>query len=134
MALENLQLLEARQEEGYVTAVMLQVAQAVASQNNIQDILETIIHLMPILVGVDSCAIYLWDEKDQTFHPATAFSSIQGFKEKLLAVHYAAGEFPLFGQRPAQSQDGLLPAHLAGIFLLNIGKIWFVFPAWNRTR
>ena len=95
LALENLQLLEARQEEGYVTAVMLQVAQAVASQNNLQDILETIIHLMPILVGVDSCAIYLWDDKDQIFHPATAFSSIQGFKEKLLAVHYAAGEFPL---------------------------------------
>ena len=95
LALENLQLLEARQEEGYVTAVMLQVAQAVASQNNIEDILDTIIHLMPILVGIDTCVIYLWDEKEQIFHPATAFADSQEFKEKLLSHHYASGEFPL---------------------------------------
>ena len=95
LALENLQLLEARQEEGYVTAVMLQVAQAVASQNNLNDILETIIQLMPILVGVDTCVIYLWDEKDQTFHPATAVSTIPDYKETLLAKQIPSGEFPL---------------------------------------
>ena len=95
LALENLQLLEARQEEGYVTAVMLQVSQAVASQNNLEDILDNITQLMPILVGIDTCAIYLWEEKDQTFHPTTAFSGIQEFKEKLLDIHYPHGAYPL---------------------------------------
>ena len=50
VAIENLQLLDARQEEAYVTAVLLQVAQAVVSQNTLEDILDTIVHLMPILV------------------------------------------------------------------------------------
>ena len=95
LALENLQLLEARQEEGYVTAVMLQVAQAVASQNNLEDILETIIHLMPILVGIDTCTIYLWNEKEQTFQPTTAYADLQESKAKTLTTLYAPGDFPL---------------------------------------
>ncbi|TLN16747.1 GAF domain-containing protein, partial [bacterium] len=60
VAVENIQLLEARQEEAYVTAVLLQVAQAVVSQNNLTDILDTIGHLMPILVGIDACITFLW--------------------------------------------------------------------------
>ena len=35
------------------------------------------------------------DEKDQAFHPATAFSGIQEFEEKLLDMHYPHGAFPL---------------------------------------
>jgi phosphoserine phosphatase RsbU/P len=74
VAVENLSLIEARQEEGYVTAVLLQVAQAVASQNSLDDILDTIVHLMPILVGIDTCVVYLWDEGLAEFYPAQAYT------------------------------------------------------------
>jgi serine phosphatase RsbU (regulator of sigma subunit)/putative methionine-R-sulfoxide reductase with GAF domain len=95
VALENLSLIEARQEEGYVTAVLLQVAQAVASQNSLDDILDTIVHLMPILVGIDTCVIYLWDQELSEFYPAQAYSGSHDEEENLLCRIYQQGEFEL---------------------------------------
>ncbi len=68
VALENIRLVENRQEEAYITAVLLQVAQAVVSQNNLQDILETVVHLLSILVGLDASLIYLWDVEYRLVH------------------------------------------------------------------
>ncbi len=65
ISLYNMQLIDARQEEAYVTAVLLQVAQAVVSQGTINDTFDTIVNLLPILIGVSLCAIYLPnDDKD----------------------------------------------------------------------
>ncbi len=95
VAIENLDLLEARQEEAYVTAVLLQVAQAVVSQNTLEDILDTIVHLMPILVGIDSCAIYLWRPDTQGFQVAKTFNN-NGHEDRYLEGKlYAHGQFPL---------------------------------------
>lgn len=95
VAIENLQLVEARQEEAYVNAVLLQVSQVVVSQNTLADILESIVHLMPILVGIDSCAIYLWHEEDQTFHAETVFSGSTQLDNELVGLRYQTGQFPL---------------------------------------
>ena len=95
VALENLQLIEARQEEAYVTAVMLQVAQTVVNQKELGDILDTIVHLMPILVGIDTCVIYLWDSNQAAFRTANVFTGSQ--KEDLLleGETFQPGEFPM---------------------------------------
>jgi phosphoserine phosphatase RsbU/P len=45
------------------------VAQAVVTSNDLNDTLETIVHLLPILVGIETCAIYLWDAASQRFRP-----------------------------------------------------------------
>lgn len=95
LAMENLMLIEARQEEAYVTAVMLQVAQAVVSQNNLDDILDTIVHLMPILVGIDSCVIYLWEEHLELFRTAKVFTGSQREEMMIEGETYRLGEFPL---------------------------------------
>jgi len=95
VAMENLELLEARQEEAYVTAVLLQVAQAVVSQNTLEDILETIVHLMPILVGIDACAIYLNDPDGVVFTVAKSFSGHEQVDHPLEGKTYSRGEFPL---------------------------------------
>ncbi len=95
LAMENLMLIEARQEEAYVTAVMLQVAQAVVSQNNLEDILDTIVHLMPILVGIDSCVIYLWEEHLELFRTAKVFTGSQREEMMVEGETYRLGEFPL---------------------------------------
>ncbi len=94
-ALENLTLLETRQEEGYVTAVMLQVAQAVANQTNLDDVLDTIVHLMPILVGIDSCLIYLWDPALKEFYPAQVYTGSREEEELILCHSFAPGDFDL---------------------------------------
>lgn len=98
VAVENIQLLEVRQEEAYVTAVLLQVAQAVVSQNNLTDILDTIGHLMPILVGIDACIIYLWDRDHNLHEPAQAFTGQRLQEQQVMEVVYPAGEFELLDQ------------------------------------
>jgi serine phosphatase RsbU (regulator of sigma subunit)/putative methionine-R-sulfoxide reductase with GAF domain len=97
-AVENIRLVEARQEEAYVTAVLLQVAQAVVTLNNLGDILDTITHLMPILVGIDACVIYLWDKDNQVFSPSQAFAGLHQRERDILARSYAPGEFGLLDE------------------------------------
>lgn len=95
VGLENILLLEGRQEEAYITAVLLQVAQAVVSQNQLDDILDTIVQLMPILVGVDTCAIYLWEKNNLRFLPAKAVAPTHSEQDEIIRHAYSQGEFPL---------------------------------------
>ena len=75
ISLDNMRLVEARQEEAYITAVLLQVAQAVVSQGNLQDTFDTIVNLLPILIGVSACAIYLPAmDQENGFRVAEAFA------------------------------------------------------------
>ncbi len=95
IAAENIQLSELRQEEAYVTAVLLQVAQAVVSLNGLDEIIETIVNLLPILVGIDSCMIYKWNEESSTFNPLRGFFEDPTISAMFAQKNYPAGEFPL---------------------------------------
>ncbi len=106
IALENIRLVESRQEEAYITAVLLQVAQAVVSQNKLEDILDTIVHLMPILVGVNTCVIYLFDEKSNCFIPANAIAPSHDETEELLNHSFQPGDMALLDD--LMKADGLL--------------------------
>lgn len=95
IAVENLRLLEARQEEAYVTAVLLQAAQAVVSASSLEDLLDSVVHLLPILVGIDICLIYLWDAEGQTFRPAAVHGENRAQERSLRSEHYPYGEHRL---------------------------------------
>ena len=95
---ENIFLYNARQEEAYVTAVLLQVAQAVVSENNLQDILDTIVNLMPILVGVDSCIIYRWNKNEKIFTPTSAVFEAKMDRENILNKSFQPGQHALLDQ------------------------------------
>ena len=45
-AMENLQLLENQQQDAFIAAALLQVAQTVASQDDMQTILDSILNLL----------------------------------------------------------------------------------------
>lgn len=98
VSIENLRLIEARQEEAYVTAVLLQVAQAVVTVTDLEDVLDTIVHLMPILVGIDACMIYLWDKERKQYVPTTAQSGFKPEERELLERTYPEGGFCLLDQ------------------------------------
>lgn len=95
IAVENIRLLEAKQEEAYVSTVLLQAAQAVVSGTDLQDTLDSIVHIMPILVGIDTSAIYLWDNDDDRFR--TSHATIKGATDEndLIGVRYSSGDFPM---------------------------------------
>jgi sigma-B regulation protein RsbU (phosphoserine phosphatase) len=111
MVLENLRLTEASQEDAYVTAVLLQVAQAVVSQNEIEDIFDAIVHLMPILVGINACIIYLWDINRAVFQPAKVLTDNRRQDEELLSVSYGINDFTLL--RSVFEQDRLFVCELS---------------------
>jgi serine phosphatase RsbU (regulator of sigma subunit) len=106
-----MRLIEARQEEAYITAVLLQVAQAVVSQGNLQDTFDTIVNLLPILIGVSACVIYL-PALDETngFRVAEAyadhFEELNHIKSEILS--YDLSLLP-FVQQTMQIAIGYLP-------------------------
>ncbi len=72
-ALENAHLRAAQQEEAWVNTALFQVAAAVNSLTDLNEILSTIIRLIPMLVGVESVVILIWDELRQLFHPGPSY-------------------------------------------------------------
>lgn len=52
VAIENARLYDAAQEQAYASAALLQVAQAVVSLNDLDEILGTITRIIPILVHI----------------------------------------------------------------------------------
>ncbi|MCP4362602.1 MAG: SpoIIE family protein phosphatase [Chloroflexi bacterium] len=66
-ALETYALRAAQQEEAWVNTALFQVAAAVNSLTDLNEILATIIRLVPLLVGVESALILIWDDAQQQF-------------------------------------------------------------------
>jgi phosphoserine phosphatase RsbU/P len=73
VAIENARLYDAAQEQAYASAALLQVAQAIVSLSDIDEILGTIIRIMPILVGVARAALYEWDQNKEVFRSSQAY-------------------------------------------------------------
>jgi phosphoserine phosphatase RsbU/P len=72
-ALESAQLRIAQQEEAWVNTALLQVAEAVNSLFDLNEILDTIVRLVPLLVGVDSVFILVWNEARQIFQVGPSY-------------------------------------------------------------
>jgi len=95
MTIDNLRLLEARQEEAYVNAALLQVAQAVVGSSDLNDTLDTIVNLLPILVGINTSVIYLWDSANQLFRPTQAYAESRREEDAILGLSFSPAEHKL---------------------------------------
>lgn len=117
VGLDNIRLAEAQEEEAFVTAVLLQAAQAVVSQNNLHDILETIVHLMPILIGVDTCIIYSWNDKQQLFTTDHAFAGSHELEKEIQKITFSTGEFKLLDAVKAshEMQYAIIDPYLSAV-------------------
>lgn len=94
VALENIMLIQAQEEEAYASIALLQVAQAIVSLNNLEEIIGTIVRITPILVGVKRCAVFLYDiNKDEFIRSQTYGVSKQELAE--LPIKYSSKEFAL---------------------------------------
>ncbi len=63
----------AQQEEAWVNTALLQVAEAVNSLIDLNEILDTIVRFVPLLVGVDVCIILVWDETSESFYAGPSY-------------------------------------------------------------
>jgi sigma-B regulation protein RsbU (phosphoserine phosphatase) len=128
-AVDNIRLREAQQEEAYVSAALLQVAQAVTGLNSLDDVLGAIVRITPILVGVERCMVFLWDEEKAVYWAAQVYGISREAEASLLAQRYAPGDFALLDAAREQdsliihaygtpgSQDGTVPPDFASRFV-----------------
>ena len=93
VAIENARLYDAAQEQAYASAALLQVAQAVVSLNDLDEILGTIIRIMPILVGIERAALYQWDAEKGAFLPAEEYGLSEEDEPEFWSRNHSVGEF-----------------------------------------
>jgi serine phosphatase RsbU (regulator of sigma subunit) len=71
--LESAHLRAAQQEEAWVNTALLQVAEAVNSLTDLNDILDSIVRLVPLLVGVDTVFILIWNDERGIFQAGPSY-------------------------------------------------------------
>jgi len=112
VAIENARLFDAAQVQAYASAALLQVAQAVVSPGELDEILSSIIRTVPILVGVRQVVLYLWAPERQVFVAAHQFGLSDAEAAATTGATYAPGTFPLIDA--AQAAGGLVTAPVKG--------------------
>ncbi len=95
VAIQNARLYDQAQEQAYASAALLQVAQAVASLSNLDEILGTILRTIPILVGIERAALYLWDAAHGVYVPSHEFGLSEQGRKQVWSCDFAVGEFPM---------------------------------------
>jgi serine phosphatase RsbU (regulator of sigma subunit)/putative methionine-R-sulfoxide reductase with GAF domain len=96
LAIENIRLLEEQQQETYISASLLQVAQTIVTYNDLGDILESIVYLIPVLAGSDACLIYLWNQDHQTYYLSHESGLNKEMAADMRGVVYPEGKCHLF--------------------------------------
>lgn len=96
VAIENARLFDASQEQAYASAALLQVAEAVVSLSELDEIISSIVRILPILVGVERVAIYRWDDQSNLLHPLQEYE-LPAESYDALWRPLSADEFPLLG-------------------------------------
>ncbi|NTW11817.1 MAG: GAF domain-containing protein, partial [Anaerolineales bacterium] len=95
VAIENARLYDSAQEQAYASAALLQVAQAVVSLNDLDEILGTIIRIMPILVGIERAVLYQWDADEEIFLPAEEYGLSEIDGPEFWSRNFSPGEFAI---------------------------------------
>ena len=95
VAIENARLFDAAQEQAYASAALLQVAQAVVSLNDLNEILASITRILPILVGVHRVSLYRWDSERESFITSHEFGFTEMEETTMTEKEFRLGDFPL---------------------------------------
>ncbi len=102
VAIENARLYDSAQEQAYASAALLQVAQAVANSNSLEETLSSVVRITPILVGVHACVIYLWEAG--RFRPVTSYGFSDEIQAALCGGEFFEGDFHLLDEVHQSSQ------------------------------
>jgi phosphoserine phosphatase RsbU/P len=94
IALNNARLYTAQQSEAWVTTALLQVAEAVHAQVEVEQALETIAHLTTLLAGVGQCMILRWEPTSGCYFVSAAYG-IDGAKiDSIGSEGFPADKYP----------------------------------------
>ncbi len=137
-AVDSIQLQLAQQEEAWVNTALLQVAEAVNKLTDVNEILNTIVRMIPMLVGVESCVILIWNEDEQSYRGGPSFGLSELGEGILASFEVDLSEFPLLETQDVErvGPDAAyytfrLPRWMGDI--MN-SKTADVFPLYARAR
>ena len=111
----------AQQEEAWVNTALLQVAEAVSRLTDLNEILYTIVRMVPILVGVKSCIILIWQEDRKVYRAGPSFGLTEMGQGLLESFEVEQSEFALVA---AQDVERIGP---------DASYYTFKLPAWLDT-
>ncbi|HYN88584.1 MAG TPA: GAF domain-containing protein, partial [Ardenticatenaceae bacterium] len=94
VAIMAARLYAAQRDEAWITTALLQVAEAVASRNELPELLQLISRLTLMLAEVEHCGVYLWDSNGRRLVPtqATGFPPVMETRWKETPL--TAANFP----------------------------------------
>lgn len=154
VAVNSARAYEAQRVEAWTTTVMLQVAEATSQAGSMEEVLETAVRVTAMLAGVESTALWLWDEEYRAFEFGGAFGlRADGDADLAVSLRYVEGDWPALDalhvtRRPIvlETDDGdtPLPAEfrrccssdlVALLPMLNQGEVFGVLGAgFSRER
>ncbi|MBI4631854.1 MAG: GAF domain-containing protein [Chloroflexi bacterium] len=129
VAIENARLYASQQEEAWINAALLQVAEAVAASPSLDVSLQTVSRLTTMLVGVDRVAIYQRNEADSNFH----LTHHEGLGDAASTLQRSPLSPSVLGVNEshvaAAALHTTLPPDLASAFGCDQGMVWSL---WAR--
>jgi serine phosphatase RsbU (regulator of sigma subunit) len=99
MAIDSILVYMAQQEEAWVNTALLQVAEAVNKLTDLNEILNTIVRMLPLLVGVKSSVVLVWDEETQAYRTGPSHGLTEMGQGLLESFEVDLSEFPLVEKR-----------------------------------
>jgi serine phosphatase RsbU (regulator of sigma subunit) len=93
--IQSARLMRAQQEETYVSMALLQVAEVVSRSADLDEILEAIVRITPMLVGVERCAIVVWVEAAAAFLPAQQYGFDEQTRQEFEQLRLSTDEPPM---------------------------------------
>ncbi len=83
IAIEDARLFNSQREEAWYLNVLLQVAQNLSAMTDLDDALETVVRITPLLVGVERCVVFLHRPAEGVFSFAKAYGMSKPQEEGL---------------------------------------------------
>lgn len=125
VAIQNARLYESTQEQAWISTVLLQTADATQSVTDLNELLETVTHTIPMLVGVTECAIYLLGE-DQVFIPGAAAGMTAEVQQEFAQRHFERGDVAALDRLLEENQATLVQR------LPEDKRLAELFPVWTN--
>ncbi len=84
LAVDNARLYTRVQQDAWVTVVLLEVAEATSRLTNLDEVVDTVVRITPMLTGVTACAIWLTEANQAQLTPKGQF----GIHEEMVRLFY----------------------------------------------
>ncbi|PWB52976.1 MAG: hypothetical protein C3F13_10155 [Anaerolineales bacterium] len=96
IALENARNYTAAHDQAWISTVLLQVAEATQSITNLDELLETVVSMLPGLINATGCVVFLWDSLIEAFFARASSGFSEDQTARLMAVEVFEGTIPAF--------------------------------------